>query len=146
MTVTENQSLERKNKSISLAAKVSFQEHEGFVLRPFVLSLFCFKTPYQFALLHKLCHLNFGLTLFGSLVSIILFFFLMGMSHLLLLCIFCYVYFILLYVHVFLFLCMTCSFYFVSLLFCLLFVCKCVLYSSHSVSIQLQLANKSSYI
>ena len=75
MIVKENQSLERKNKSISLAAKVSFQEHEGFVLRPFVLSLFCFKTPYQFALLHKLCHLNFGLTLFGSLVSIILSFF-----------------------------------------------------------------------
>ena len=46
------------------------------------------------------------------------------------------------YVYVFLLLCMFCSGYSVLfVLFCVLFVCKCVLYYYHRVATQLQLTN-----
>jgi hypothetical protein len=48
------------------------------------------------------------------------------------------------YVYVFLLLCMFHSVY--SVLFCVLFVCKCVLYYCHWVSTQLQLTNIYIYI
>jgi len=48
------------------------------------------------------------------------------------------------YVYVFLLLSMFCSLYYVSIvLFCVLFVCKCILYSYQRVSTKLQLINVS---
>jgi len=50
------------------------------------------------------------------------------------------------YVYIFLLLSMFCSLYSVSVLLCVLFVCKFVLYYYHGVSIQLQLTNISYHI
>jgi hypothetical protein len=51
---------------------IGVRVHQGFVLRPFVIRLFCFKDPFQFTPLLNLRSLIFGLTPVCWFISIYL--------------------------------------------------------------------------